>query len=78
METREQAAELIDRTLALAGLCHVVFAGEEPGAVGAAMAEVMATYLRGFEDRDERERIFGQWLKTVRNILSIYDHMGKQ
>jgi hypothetical protein len=80
MTTREQAHELTDRALALAGLCHVVFAGEHPDAIGAALAETMATYLRNHriqgDDRSEREmreEIFQQWIKTVRDLLLIHD-----
>jgi hypothetical protein len=80
MTTREQAHELTDRALALAGMCHVVFAGEHPDCVGAALAETMATYLRNHhifgDDRSEREMrdaVFEQWIKTVRDLLLIYD-----
>jgi hypothetical protein len=80
MMTREQAHELTDRALALAGMCHVIFAGEHPDCIGAALAETMATYLGNHrvqgDDRSEREMrdaIFEQWIKTVRDLLLIYD-----
>jgi hypothetical protein len=73
MTTREQAHTSTDEALALAGMCHVIFNGESPDVVGAALAEVMATYLRGFENLELREVVFDQWIKTARNILLIYD-----
>jgi hypothetical protein len=80
MTTREQAHELTDRALALAALCGVIFSGEDPDAVGAALAETMATFLRNHhiqgDDRSEREMreaIFEHWIKTVRDLLLIYD-----
>jgi hypothetical protein len=80
MTTREQAHELTDRALALAGLCRVVFAGENPDAVGAALAETMATFLYGHKiigdlrgEYEMRDAIFEQWIKTVRDLLLIYD-----
>jgi hypothetical protein len=80
MTTREQAHELTDRALALASLCRVVFAGEEPDAVGAALAETMATFLHGHKiigdprgEHEMRDAIFEQWIKTVRDLLLIYD-----
>ena len=80
MMTREQASEKTDHALALAALCSVIFAGEEPEVVGAALAETMANFLRGHrlkgEDRSEREMreiILQDWIKTVRDLLLIYD-----
>jgi hypothetical protein len=80
MTTREQAHELTDRALALAAMCRVVFAGEDPDAVGAALAETMATFLHGHkiigdvrEEHEMREAILEQWVATVRHLLLIYD-----
>jgi hypothetical protein len=80
MTTREQASEKTDHALALAALCGVVLAGEDPDCVGAALAETMATFLRNHhiqgDDRSEREMreaIFEHWIKTVRDLLLIYD-----
>jgi hypothetical protein len=80
MTTREQAHELADRTLALAAMCGVVFAGEDPTVVGAALAETMATFLRGHKidgdprgEHEMREAILEEWLKTVRDLVLIYD-----
>jgi hypothetical protein len=80
MTTREQASEKADRALALAALCSVVLAGEEPDEVGAALAETMATFLRGHRivgddrsQREMREEVFQHWIKTVRDLMLIYD-----
>jgi hypothetical protein len=80
MTTREQAAEQTDRALFLAGMCRVVFEGEEPECVGAALAETMATFLRSHRivgdtrgERDMREAVFQHWIKTVHDLLLIYD-----
>lgn len=80
MTTREQAHELTDRALALAAMCGVVFAGEDPDAVGAALASTMATFLRGHRIVDDprgeyemREAILEQWIKTVRDLVLIHD-----
>jgi len=80
MVSREQAHELTDHALALAAMCHVVFSGEEPEVVGAALAEVMATFLTGHRlagdprsEREMREVVFQQWITTVRDLLLIYD-----
>ena len=80
MATREQAADMTDQALALAALCGVVFAGEEPEVVGAALAETMATFLRSHRmagdprsEREMREVVFEHWIKTVRDLLLIYD-----
>jgi len=73
MTTREQAQKSTDEALALAGMCHVIFNGESPDVVGAALAEVMATYLLAFENLELREVVFKQWIETARNILLIYD-----
>lgn len=80
MTTREQAHELTDRALALAAMCRVVFAGEDPDAVGAALAETMATFLHGHRiigdlrsEHEMREAVFEQWIKTVRDLVLIYD-----
>ena len=80
MTTREQAHELTDRALALAAMCRVVFAGEDPDAVGAALAETMATFLCGHKIVDDprgehemREAILEHWIKTVRDLVLIYD-----
>ena len=80
MTTREQAHEMTDHALALAALCGVVFAGEDPNCVGAALAETMCTFLRGHRipgdrrsEREMREAILEQWVTTVRDLLLIYD-----
>jgi hypothetical protein len=80
MTTREQAMEQTDRALALAAMCGVVFSGEHPLCVGAALAEVMATFLRNHKIVDDprgedamREAVFQHWIKTVRDLLLIYD-----
>jgi hypothetical protein len=80
MTTREQAHEKTDRALALAGLCRVVFAGEDPDCIGAALAETMATFLRNHRivgdprgEHEMREAILEQWLKTVRDLVLIHD-----
>ena len=80
MTTREQAHELTDRALALAAMCGVVFSGEHPDCVGAALAETMATFLRNHKiindprgEHEMREAVFEQWIKTVRDLLLIYD-----
>jgi hypothetical protein len=80
MTTREQAHEKTDHALALAALCGVVFAGEDPDCIGAALADVMATFLRNHKmigdprgEREMREAILEQWVKTVRDLVLIYD-----
>jgi hypothetical protein len=80
MTTREQAYEKTDHALALAALCEVIFAGEDPDAVGAALAETMAIFLRNHripgDERSERamrECVFALWIKTVRDLLLIHD-----
>jgi hypothetical protein len=80
MTTREQAHELTDRALALAAMCGVVFSGEDPDAIGAALASTMATFLHGHKIVDDprgehemREAILEQWIKTVRDLVLIYD-----
>jgi len=80
MTTREQAHEKTDRALALAALCGVVFSDEHPDCVGAALAETMATFLRNHKiindprgEHEMREAVFEQWIKTVRDLLLIYD-----
>jgi len=72
--------EQTDRALALAAMCGVVFSGEDPLCVGAALAEVMATFLRHHKIVDDprgehemREVILDQWVKTVRDLVLIYD-----
>jgi hypothetical protein len=78
MNTRAQ--DLTDRALALSAMCRMVFAGEDADAVGAALAETMATFLHGHygagddrAEREAREAIFQHWIKTVRDLLLIYD-----
>jgi hypothetical protein len=80
MTTREQAHEMTERSLALAAMCRIVFSGEEPEVVGAALAETMATFLHGHRilgddrtEREMREAVFEHWIKTVRDLLLIYD-----
>jgi hypothetical protein len=80
MMTREQAHEKTDRALALAAMCGVVFSGEHPDCVGAALAETMATFLHNHKlvgdlrsEHEMREAVFEQWIKTVRDLLLIYD-----
>jgi hypothetical protein len=80
MDARAEAMGKTDRALALAAMCRIVFAGEDPDAVGAALAETMATFLHGHrivgddrEEREMREAIFQHWIKTVRDLMLIYD-----
>jgi hypothetical protein len=80
MRTREEAQEMTERSLAIAALGHVLFSGEEPEVVGAALAEMMSLFLRNHrivgDERSEREmrhEIFDQWIKTVRDLLLIHE-----
>jgi hypothetical protein len=80
MVTREQAFELTDRALALAAICGSFLSSEEPEVQGCALADMVATFLRGHrifgDDRSEREmreEVFAQWIKTVRDLLLLYD-----
>ena len=80
MMTREQASGMTNRALALAAICGSILSGEEPEVQGCALADMMATFLRGHrifgDDRSEREmreEMFAQWIETVRNLLLLYD-----
>jgi hypothetical protein len=80
MTTREQAYEKTDHALALAALCAVVLSGEDPNVVGVALAETMATFLRNHKivgdprgEHEMREAILEEWIKTVRDLVLIYD-----
>jgi hypothetical protein len=80
MTTRAEAHERAERALALAAMCGVVFSGEDGDVVGAALAETMSIFLRNHrivgDDRSQREMrdaVFEQWIKTVRDLLLIYD-----
>ena len=87
MFTREQAEGMTFRALALAATCGSIFAGEEPEVQGAALADMMAVFLRGHriygDDRGERELqedVFQHWIETVRTLMLLYDKppMGTQ
>lgn len=80
MRTREEAKEMTDRTLAIAALGHVLFDGEEAEVVGAALAQMMAIFLRDHRiagdtrsEREMRNEIFDQWIKTVRDLLLVHE-----
>jgi hypothetical protein len=80
MTTREQASEMTSRALAVAAACGSILAREQPEIQGAALADMMAEFLLGHrilgDDRSEREmreEVFAQWIKTVRDLLLLYD-----
>ena len=80
MATREQASEMTSRALALAALCGGFFANNPPEIVGAALADLMADFLRNHRlfgdqrgEREMREAVFQQWIDTVRQLLLLYD-----
>lgn len=68
-----------ERALMLAVLGGSVLAGEDPEVQGAALAEMMATFLRGHrivdgsaDENEMRETMLTQWLKTVRELLLLH------
>lgn len=77
--TRDEAARMTTRCLAVAALGRVVLQGEEPEVQAAAMAEMMAIFLHGHSHRDGdpaataalREEILTDWLKVVRDLVAI-------
>jgi hypothetical protein len=80
--TRDEAKEATERAFALVAMCNIVFSGEEPEVIGAAMAELMATFLRSHKivsddpplnEHEMREQILTQWLQTVRDLVLIHD-----
>jgi hypothetical protein len=80
MTTQEQAFEMTSRALALAAVCGSILAREEPEIQGAALADMMAEFLRGHrvfgDDRGERElqeEVFRHWIETVRTLMLLYD-----
>ena len=80
MATREQVDGMTSRALALAAVCGSILAREGPEIQGAALADMMAEFLRGHrifgDERSEhemREEVFTHWIETVRNLLLLYD-----
>lgn len=82
MRTRGEAMGMTERAQVLSAMCSVVFSGEEPEVVGAALAETFATFLRSHKivgdappltEHEMREAILTQWLQTVRDLVAIYD-----
>jgi hypothetical protein len=66
--------------LGLAERLKPVFAGKPDGVVGAALAELMATYLAAHvmpgdlkEEHVMREEILTMWCETVRALLAVRD-----
>jgi hypothetical protein len=81
-EKREHVAAA--RSMVLATMCGMVFSGEEPEAVGAALAQTMATFLHNHKrvgdpaDEDKmREAILIGWVKTVRELLELQNKIAK-
>jgi hypothetical protein len=80
MTTREEAQDMTERALTIAALGSVLLADEQPEIQGAALAEMMAIFLRGHrlvdDPRSEHEMrnvVFEQWIKTVRDLVLIHD-----
>ena len=79
MTTWEQV-DGTSRALALAAACGSILAREGPEIQGAALADMMAEFLRGHrifgDDRSEREmreEVFRHWIETVRTLMLLYD-----
>jgi hypothetical protein len=73
------ARKKAERAMMLAALGGAVLAGEDPEVIGAALAEMMATFLRGHQivgdtsnEHDMRETMLTQWVKTVRELMLIH------
>ena len=80
MVTREQGEAMTSRALALAAACGAILERERPDIQGAALADMMAEFLRGHQipgdDRSQhemREVLFQQWIETVRTLMLLYD-----
>lgn len=57
--------------------CGRIFSREEPGPIGAALAQLMATLLIGHKIPDDadaehelRERMFELWIQAVRSMIA--------
>lgn len=74
---------LTDRALFLASLCDPIFDGEDPGAIGGALAELMSIFLIGHKIADAneqhalREEILRTWLEAVHELLALHERGGK-
>lgn len=83
MSEASQAFKETARALAIAHMCGMVLRGEGPGVQGAALAELMSTFLRGHQipndpkgERELREVMLQQWCKTVRELVEIHGREG--
>lgn len=76
-------AEETTRVLAVSHMCSMVLRGEGPGVQGAALADLMSTFLRGHRipgDREAeiemREAMLEQWCRTVRQLVELHEAEG--
>lgn len=73
MKLDEQAA----RSRAIAALCSMAFTGEEPGVIGSALADLMATFLTNHKIAHDavaeahlRTELLRMWCETVWQLVA--------
>jgi hypothetical protein len=60
----EQATEALE----LAGVIKLILAGNDPGVLGAALADLVSIWVAGHHP-DQREKVLVLWLEAVRNMI---------
>jgi hypothetical protein len=78
-DSRTEIRKKAERAMVIAAMGGAVLSGEDPEVQGAALAEMMVTFIRGHRivgdsscEHDMHETILTHWIKTVRELLLIH------
>lgn len=81
--SKREADEQAQRASQIVTMTSLFFVGQEPGVIGSALADLMATFLCNHKiptdpahEADLRVKLLSQWCETVWQLVAVNDGRG--
>ena len=71
-QKKKQEADLLQQQQQLVARCRPIFSGQDPRAIGAALAELTAIWLSGHRPAEIHETLLDDLVTTTRNLARVY------
>lgn len=82
--SKAEADEQATRAGQIVAMTSFFFTGQEPGVIGSALADLMATFLSNHKipndaarEADLRAKLLAQWCETVWSLVAVNDGRGE-